>query len=50
MPRPETEASHTVHIAFRIAAGVLVEERIDSGSYERTVAAVAALVNLPEDA
>src|SRR5439155_14902300 len=44
--RPETEAGHTFHIAFRVAAGIFVEERIDRGGHERTVAAVAGLVNL----
>src|SRR5207237_5262105 len=44
--RPETEAGHTFHIPFRVAAGVLVEKRIDRGGHERTVAAVAASVNL----
>src|SRR5207245_9023006 len=44
--RPETEAGHTFHIAFRIAAGELVEKRIDRGGHERTLAAVAAPVNL----
>ena len=44
--RPETEACNTFHIAFRIAARVFVEKRIDRGGHERTLAAVAALVNL----
>jgi hypothetical protein len=41
-----TEADHSFHIAFRVAAGVFVEERIDGGGHERTVAAVTASVNL----
>jgi hypothetical protein len=41
-----TEARHTFHIAFDVAAGVLVEERIDRGGHERTVAVLAASVNL----
>jgi hypothetical protein len=44
--RAETEARHPLHIAIDVAAGVLVEERIDRGGHERTVAAVTATVNL----
>jgi hypothetical protein len=44
--RQETEARHTFHIAFGVAAGVVGEERINRGGHWRTVAAVAASVNL----
>jgi hypothetical protein len=30
-----TETGHTFYIAFRVGAGVLVEERIDGGGHER---------------
>src|SRR5207245_7772038 len=44
--RPETEAGHTFHIAFRVAAGKLVEERIDRGGHEAIVDADADSVML----
>jgi hypothetical protein len=43
--RPKAEIGHTLYIAFRIATGVLVEERVDRGGHARTVAVVADSVN-----
>ena len=40
--RAEAEARNTLHIACDVATGVLVEQRIDRGGHEGTVAVVAA--------
>src|SRR5206468_11517367 len=43
--RPETEARHTFHIAFRVAAGAAGRERIERAGPLGTVAAAAAPAN-----